>query len=302
MNIDGSQDVGYRYRMPRLITQQRGSGNGVHVIISNLPQVGKSLRLDHRVILKYWGLEIGTQVNHNTFRLNGHYPTQLLQTLLQNLIHLIVQCPMCHLPEIILKQRSIGLQMSCQACSYQGIVKSQAKIIDYILSIKDLQYTKSILETSRKTSNKTETSIESHKSCMEEEKEKEEIRQEKPHRWTVDLSDKAKEQRRREMQGIDYQTFLTIDKTTLRSLSTQYKDEVFILSRFEDIAIEKSFSLVQLPLILKQLISYNTLTLSNIQTWYERMRNPILKDIIQIAFFPKSESESEDDDEDEDET
>lgn len=59
INIGGSEDPEYRYKMPRITTKVEGSGNGIKTVLPNLPEVADALKRPAVFPLKYCGIELG---------------------------------------------------------------------------------------------------------------------------------------------------------------------------------------------------------------------------------------------------
>ena len=59
INIGGSEDPEYRYKMPRVVTKVEGSGNGIKTVLPNLQDVADALKRPPNHPLKFCGIELG---------------------------------------------------------------------------------------------------------------------------------------------------------------------------------------------------------------------------------------------------
>ncbi len=66
LNIGGSIDPCYRYKMPSICTKIEGNGNGIKTVILNGEDVSKSLNRPWSHILKFLGYELGSQTHIDT--------------------------------------------------------------------------------------------------------------------------------------------------------------------------------------------------------------------------------------------
>jgi translation initiation factor 5 len=131
-------DSSYRYKMPALITKIEGRGNGIKTVILNIVEVSKALHIHPSYPTKYFGIELGAQSKFQTDRaiLNGAHEVKDLHKLLDKFIQSFVLCPKCSLPEIkmIVKKE---IKIDCASCGYHSVLKSQPKLISYILKNSD---------------------------------------------------------------------------------------------------------------------------------------------------------------------
>lgn len=111
INIDGSSDPHYRYKMPPVKVEHINSKGGMTKMY-NANQVCKAIYRSLKDLKAYYSRKLGNQVkikdNHLIFK--GVINDDLLQTLLHEYITKYVLCRKCNSPETI--------NNKCQACGY----------------------------------------------------------------------------------------------------------------------------------------------------------------------------------------
>lgn len=124
VNIDGSDDLFYRYKMPQLAFQVVGNGKMVKTYLVNVEDVAKSLHIDPRYISAYIGYETSSKFSYNNKTANsrektyisGEFTADKISMLLESLIKKIIICRRCKLPEleyIIIKKDILARCKSC---------------------------------------------------------------------------------------------------------------------------------------------------------------------------------------------
>ena len=147
LNIVGSEDIetkgkdtSYRYKMPPIAGKFEGSGNGSKTALLNIVKLACALHCEPDILVKFFGIEIGTQSswNSNTERaiVNGFHTQQYLQKLTYEFINHFVLCPKCGLPETILKvkgsKKNSSVYHKCNACGTRTIINH--KLCNYIIA------------------------------------------------------------------------------------------------------------------------------------------------------------------------
>jgi translation initiation factor 5 len=118
-----TNDMFYRYKMPKLIAKVEGTGNGIKTVLVNATAIAKSLsrpptckkphslaltietrtRLFLLDVTKFFGCELGAQVQmydkEDRYIVNGAHDCEKLQSLLDGFIKRFVLCPNCDNPE-----------------------------------------------------------------------------------------------------------------------------------------------------------------------------------------------------------
>ena len=146
LNINGdNNDPYYRYKMPILVTNKTGRGNGCHTILLNLEDVTESFNHPASVVFKYMGSALGANTNESKWSINGHYEDSELIDVLYQYIKAFVICPSCGIPELLPtvegKKKNKRLTMSCSACGHstemKGNSKDEIRGIDMIIKYMD---------------------------------------------------------------------------------------------------------------------------------------------------------------------
>ena len=142
LNINGdSNDPYYRYKMPRLISNKTGRGNGCHTIILNLEDVTESFNHPASIVFKYMGNVLAANTTESKWSINGHYEEEDLIEVLYQYINSFVICSHCTIPELLPsvegKKKNKKLIMTCSACGHsstmQGVSKDEVRGVDAII-------------------------------------------------------------------------------------------------------------------------------------------------------------------------
>lgn len=133
-------DQFYRYKMPKLIAKVEGKGNGIKTVIVNMPEIAKALNRPPMYPTKYFGVQLGAQVNFDSkserYIVNGAHDPNKLQDLLDGFISKYVLCQSCNNPETILSvnKRKEVIATNCMACGFAGtIAANNDRVAAYIL-------------------------------------------------------------------------------------------------------------------------------------------------------------------------
>lgn len=132
-------DLYYRYKMPRICAKVEGKGNGIKTVIVNMSDVAKSLNRPATYPTKYFGCELGAQIQfdykNERFIVNGAHDATKLQDLLDGFIRKYVLCPECDNPEtdLLINAKKEIISQTCKACGYHGLITSQHRLNTFIL-------------------------------------------------------------------------------------------------------------------------------------------------------------------------
>jgi len=142
LNINGKDDVSYRYKMIPITSTINGKGNGIYTTILNLNEVCKYINQPPLLILKFLSLHFGSMNNDEKMSITGGYTSEELQKALQIYINRFYICPSCIIPETIPQinkesKKSIKLELKCSSCGLTSEIKcnnkSEMKIYDLIV-------------------------------------------------------------------------------------------------------------------------------------------------------------------------
>ncbi|CAG0883970.1 unnamed protein product [Cyprideis torosa] len=132
-------DPFYRYKMPRIISKVEGKGNGIKTVIPNMADIAKALGRPPTYPTKYFGCELGAQVQfdfkNERYIVNGSHDSGKLQQLLDGFIRKFVLCPSCENPETVYTvQAKKGIVTSrCKACGNSSTLDLSHRLTTFIL-------------------------------------------------------------------------------------------------------------------------------------------------------------------------
>jgi len=221
-NIGGSaSDKYHRYQMPELqLKVEKPGTNGQRTVVLNIDLVCKSLKVPPEWLSKFWGYELAgqsqfTQTEHGgrtACTIMGNHSRVQVEKVLEKFIQLYVLCPTCKLPETRISVKSKGAKVKCASCGYVAPLKTGHRLDNFILKnpakkIKDLvgeggEEGKEVKEAEPKKKKKKDKSEEKEKekpgADAGDAPEPDSVEGEK---WSVDTSEKAQEQRRKEFEA-----------------------------------------------------------------------------------------------------
>lgn len=210
INVDGSDDPSYRYKMPRLLSKVEGRGNGVKTVLVNCSDIAASLHRSTAQVCKFFGCELGAMTNYeekaDKALVNGSFVTKDLQEALTGYIQKFVLCPSCGNPETVQelkgKKKSAFIVLNCKACGASELADNTHKLFTFIvkeLSNSDSSISKKEkrrLKKLEKNKNKDEESKDSS-SVSEGDSEKKEKKKKKKKKKDKE-KDKEKEKKKKD--------------------------------------------------------------------------------------------------------
>lgn len=137
VNIGGnSDDMNYRYKMPKMVTKIEGRGNGIKTVIVNMVDIAKALHVSPTYPTKFFGMELGAQSKFGADEraiVNGAHQQADLANLLNKFIAQFVLCPVCKYPEITLHVKRDVIRLDCAACGLNDKIKTTHALTQYIV-------------------------------------------------------------------------------------------------------------------------------------------------------------------------
>jgi len=125
INIDGSEDAFYRYKMRQLFVQVVGKGKMIKTVLLNVDDVAKDLKVLPSHLTAFLGYEIGAQSKYdakNSVRerasISGDLDAKDLSLMMKKFIQEFILCPRCKLPEVTLfvDDKAKIISITCRGC------------------------------------------------------------------------------------------------------------------------------------------------------------------------------------------
>lgn len=142
LNIDGSDDPFYRYKMRQLYVQVVGKGKMIKTNILNVDEVSKDLKVSPSYLTAYLGYETGAQFKYDPKKpdrqkayISGDLDAASLTLQMQKMIKELVLCRNCNLPEITMFVNKNEISTSCRSCGEKTILDNlREKFSQFILN------------------------------------------------------------------------------------------------------------------------------------------------------------------------
>lgn len=211
ININsGVEDAFYRYKMPKLEAKVEGKGNGIKTVIVNATKIGQSLSRDPIYVTKYFGCELGAQINcddkKDRYIVNGSHEASKLQSLLDGFIKKFVLCQSCRNPETVLSvKRGSEVKTKCKACGDYSTLSHGHRLIQYIIKHPPTR------DNTTSKPNKTESNETSKNPLVSAEKPLITPDEEDDDDWGEDASEEAKRKRMEELTSMAQSMAMSTD-------------------------------------------------------------------------------------------
>lgn len=143
LNIDGSDDVFFRYKMRQLFVQVIGKGKMIRTMLLNIEDVSKDLKVDPSYITSYFGYEIGAQSKFDPKKpererasVSGEHDSTYMSNILKKFIQDFILCPNCKLPECVLipDKKTQKITMNCKGCGASTTTEMNEKLKRFIFN------------------------------------------------------------------------------------------------------------------------------------------------------------------------
>jgi translation initiation factor 5 len=133
ININKSDDMFYRYKMPSINIKLGGTGNGMFTIINNMDEIAKAINTPPEIVYKFISYTLGSAYNEKKKSLTGHHNN--LQEIIFDYINNFVICEHCGIPELSYSlnkksKKNIKLICYCSACGNLNNLRNNNKIND----------------------------------------------------------------------------------------------------------------------------------------------------------------------------
>lgn len=133
LNINNSDDIHYRYQMPKISIKYGGRGNGKFTVINNMEEIALAINSPPEIVYKFISYSYGSSFNEKEKTINGHHSN--IQDIIFEYINNFVICSTCNIPELnyYLEKKSAkkyNLICKCSACGTINQLKNTNKIND----------------------------------------------------------------------------------------------------------------------------------------------------------------------------
>jgi translation initiation factor 5 len=133
INVNGSDDLNYRYKMESVRVTNGGFGNGLYTIISNLDSISHSLNIPPEILEKYITISLGSSFNDKKKSFTGTHDNKKIQKIIYNYINTFLICPNCSIPELVyeitkISNKKYDINYKCSACCDKKGIKIKNNI------------------------------------------------------------------------------------------------------------------------------------------------------------------------------
>jgi len=131
LNVNNSNDINYRYQMPKVNIKYGGNGNGKYTIINNINEIANAINTPSEIIYKFISTSCGSAYNEKEKIINGTHNG--IQNIIFDFIDNFVICEICGIPELNYYLEKISAKKSnlickCSACGSINMLKKNSKI------------------------------------------------------------------------------------------------------------------------------------------------------------------------------
>jgi translation initiation factor 2 beta subunit (eIF-2beta)/eIF-5 len=139
INMNGSEDESYRYKMPGFDVSMGGAGNGRFTILNNIDNISRAVNHPVPVICRFITSITGSSYIEARKQITGTYTASELNRLIIEYIKSVVLCPKCGIPEtipsVVGSKKNANIKLSCSACKTESQLKPINKYADKAIDI-----------------------------------------------------------------------------------------------------------------------------------------------------------------------
>ena len=138
LNIDGSDDPGYRYRMPPAIVRLEQRGKSGHTLLDNCVDVSRALKRPPQYLTKFCGLAVGAMSAFDEAQgaaaMRGDFPASMIQAIVFAFVREWCLCKSCGLPETDIEVTKKSVIFDCKACGKRAAADMEHKLASFIFN------------------------------------------------------------------------------------------------------------------------------------------------------------------------
>jgi translation initiation factor 2 beta subunit (eIF-2beta)/eIF-5 len=135
VNVDGSDDPGYRYRMPRAEVGMERRGT----LLKNCGEIAKALHRPPQYLAKFCGLLLGCHSEFDEEQraavIRGEHLPATVHGLVRKFVDGWVLCGRCKLPETRLEVGRSKVTFDCKACGARRGASAEHKLTAFIVGV-----------------------------------------------------------------------------------------------------------------------------------------------------------------------
>ena len=133
VNVDGSDDPGYRYRMPRAEVGMERRGT----LLKNCGEIARALHRPPQYLAKFCGLLLGCNSEFDEEQkaavIRGEHLPETVHGLVRKFVDGWVLCGTCNLPETRLEVGKAKVTFDCKACGARRSASAEHKLTAFIV-------------------------------------------------------------------------------------------------------------------------------------------------------------------------
>jgi translation initiation factor 2 beta subunit (eIF-2beta)/eIF-5 len=142
INMDGSSDPHYRYKMPAIAVKHEGRGKMKKSVLTNVREVSASIGRPIDYLVTYLGQKLGSSAkverDSGLSYVTGHHNIEEVQKHILNFVQDAVMCPMCQNPEtschIQGSKKHKLLFLICKGCGERSDLDPSERFVKHMIS------------------------------------------------------------------------------------------------------------------------------------------------------------------------